>query len=387
MYEEFASSASQNLAIGLAPMEGVSDFAFRMWLSAICPFDFLVTPFLRATAGYDFRSVPPLFCPEIFDECFHKRLRVIPQFMGSSPEDLCKVALPFLDHSPYVDINCGCPSATVFRNGAGSALLKDPNRFFLFLKCCEEILGQRKYSVKLRVGVASPAEFADLLSALEQLKPALITVHGRTQKEGYTGLSRWDLIQQAAVKLPCPVYGSGDVVDSRTLLEKRAVAPAIQGIMIGRGAIANPWVFWNLKYLNCDCGSLSQQQSNTNVEFGTLYWALGVFALFQEAQFRGPDSVLHVVRTFRPWELLLGVDVQAWQDFYEKLSAHLFVKILQPKDLTCDERVISRLKQITKLLKVGNNSIAQTKLLRTASVAGFFAFFESAVLEKEGPLG
>jgi tRNA-dihydrouridine synthase len=375
MYEDSGFSASRKLAIGLAPMEGVSDYAFRMWLATFAPLDFMVTPFLRATAGLEFRHVSQLFCPEVLlPECAVP-YNVIPQFMGSDAEDVCRVAEPFLKHCEFVDLNCGCPASTVFKHGAGSALLQNPERFYAFLMRCQELLGERRFSVKLRLGIQSDGEFDSLLDVLGRVRPRLVTVHARTQKEGYTGVARWNLIERAAQELSCEVWGSGDVVSGVTLGERLKMAPSVRGVMIGRGAIANPWVFEAVS----GRGPL--------VPWKAVFWALSVFALFQEAQFRGPRELFSLVLFVRPWEASLGHDEQLWRDFYLKCVTQVFAKNIDSRNLVCDERVLSRLKQIVKLLRVHDNSFAQTGLLRVSRTSEFFELLERLILEKTLPLG
>ncbi len=374
IYEEMNHSARRPFAIGLAPMEGVSDYAFRMWLSAIAPMDFVMTPFLRATAGLEYRHVPTLFCPEVLEPSCAPTFPVIPQFMGSCPDDVCRVAEPFLRRVDFVDLNCGCPSSTVFRHGAGSALLQDPFRFQGFLSRCQERLGKNRFSVKLRLGIQSPDEFFSLLDVLGTVSPALVTVHGRTQKQGYAGEAQWEPVEIAARRLACPVWGSGDVVDSETLAMRKRMAPSSAGVMIGRGAMANPWIFHDLKHGSGDVSAAS------------VYWAFAVFAILQEAQFRGAPVMLALVRAIRPWELCLGSSAEAWEGAFFQICEHLFAASVTPCALVCDARVLSRLKQVTKLFRVGSPSFASTGLLQVKSVAEFFDLLGRAILEKRLPL-
>jgi tRNA-dihydrouridine synthase len=144
--------------------------------------------------------------------------------------------------------------------------------------------------------------------------------------------------------------------------------------MIGRGAIGNPWVFQDLAR---DSGGVSLE---------CLYWTLAVFALFQEAQFRGATFVLSLMRKMRPWELRLGRSAEAWESLFFDLGGHLFSVITPPTALVCDERVLSRIKQITKLLQVGSCSWREMGLLQVKSVSEFFELFGRAVLEKRPSL-
>lgn len=370
IYEDFQHRARQPFAIGLAPMEGVSDFAFRMWISAAQALDFIVTPFLRATSGYEARHIPRNFCPEVLDSGLQmKGTLVIPQIMGSDVSDVCRVSEYFLNHVSFVDLNCGCPSATVFKHGAGSALLRDANQFYKFLKGCEDRLGEKKYSVKMRLGVASPSEFPSLIEALSQLKPALVTVHGRTQKEGYSGAARWAEVEMAARDLRCPVWGSGDIVDSLSLQRRRSLAPSAVGAMIGRGVLANPWVFWGL------------ENRCSKILASTVFWALASFAVLQDAQFKTGEAFIHAMGVIRPWERQLGVCPQKWNEFYCEVFCALFGGLALPVQLNCDPRVLSRLKQLVKFMGVGELESCRVVILRVSTVAEFFQKLSGAILE------
>ncbi len=372
LYVEFKDAAREGFAIGLAPMEGVGDFAFRQWLAAIHVPDFFVTPFLRVTPGFEFRSVSPLFCPEIFEMKGCVSVPVIPQFMGSDASEVCRLAESFLAATSVVDINCGCPSSTVFRHGAGSALLRRPDSFRAFLQRCDEILGPRKYSVKMRVGVSSSDEFDALVAAFEGLQPALITVHGRTQKEGYTGKSRWDLVERCARRVaPIPVCLSGDVTGPASLDAARTSAPSVKQVMIGRGVLSDPWVFAGL------AGGVG-----TARELELVFWTLATHALFQEAQCRGGRFLFEFVGRLRPAERKLGFSVEGWRDFYFESSVFLFGAARMPRNLVCDGKVLLKTKQLLRQLAPERVPLEIVGLLRTSELSDLFDCFESSALKR-----
>ncbi len=375
-YEEFSNAAREGFAIGLAPMEGVTDFAFRLWQSAIYVPDFFVTPFLRVTPGFEFSSVSPLFCPEIFELRGILPVPVIPQFMGSSAVEVCRVAEKFLSSVPYVDLNCGCPASTVFRNGAGSALLRNPTDLSSFLLGCESILGANKYSVKMRVGVHSPNEFDSLLCVIKQLHPALVTVHARTKDEGYTGVSRWNLVEKCAREIsPVAVCLSGDVVDISSLKLAREKAPSAKSAMIGRAVLSDPWVFADIALGRCP----------VRTSHALVFWALATFALFQEAQSKGYRSIFGLAEHLQPADQRLGFSEDMWRDFYYRAAAHLFGAAREPWEMLCHVKILPKTKQLFRQLDSRRISPEARDLLRVSSLSQFFEGLWNSVLKSGEP--
>lgn len=241
------SQGAMQIKLGLAPMEGVTDFATRLWLTQTSRPDFTTTPFLRVTKDYPAKRIPANFLPEIQLSKEHGIVPCIPQLMASDEDDLIRIAQYFLDFVPFVDINCGYPSPTVVGHGAGSQLLSNPRRFSDYLNRIVGALGAKRMSVKMRVGFDSVSEFPRLLEVLAPLPLARLTVHGRTRADKYTGWARWSLIEEAAKSLPYPVFGSGDILDEKGLLQRLTEAPHVAGVLVGRGALRDPWIFERLR--------------------------------------------------------------------------------------------------------------------------------------------
>ncbi|MEY2988734.1 MAG: hypothetical protein RJB13_2255, partial [Pseudomonadota bacterium] len=241
------NSSRSEPALLLAPMEGVTDFATRFWLSQIASPDEATTPFLRVTKDYPSKRIPANFLPEIELSKEHGIVTCVPQLMASETEDLIRIGEHFLKKLPFVDINCGCPSPTVVGNGAGSSLLKCPDSFFRYLNQVVGALGPQRVSVKMRLGFQSEDEFESLLEVVKAFPLARLTIHGRTREDRYKGKARWHFINKAASQLNYPVIGSGDILDQSSLRERLALAPNVAGVMIGRGALRNPWIFASLR--------------------------------------------------------------------------------------------------------------------------------------------
>jgi nifR3 family TIM-barrel protein len=141
-----------------------------------------------------------------------------------------------------LDVNCGCPAPKVVKNGGGSGLLKDMPRL-------EEILKEIKKSItipltlKLRTGYTdSTINVVDVAKMAEQCGVEHIQVHGRTREQGYKGLANWEIIRQVKEGVNVPVSGNGDITTIEYGL-KRWKESGTDGILIGRGAMQNPWIF------------------------------------------------------------------------------------------------------------------------------------------------
>jgi tRNA-dihydrouridine synthase len=245
---------SSQIELGLAPMEGVTDFATRLWITQNSAPDFTTTPFLRVTKDYPCKRISANFFPESELSRQHGIVTCIPQLMASEEDDLIRVARHFLESVPFVDINCGCPSPTVVGHGAGSSLLRDPRRFESYLGKIVGTLGAGRVSVKMRLGFDHQDEFDALLDVLAQFPLARLTIHGRTRADRYSGYARWSFMETAAQRLRYPVFGSGDVLDHASLQMRLQEAPSVSGVIVGRGALRNPWIFSSLRGENTKTG-------------------------------------------------------------------------------------------------------------------------------------
>jgi tRNA-dihydrouridine synthase len=167
---------------------------------------------------------------------------VIAQIMGNDIPSLVRAAKE-LQQFPIasVDLNLGCPVPVIYRKCAGGGLLRDPRRV-------EAILGALRdavtipFTVKTRLGFDDPAVFDELLQIFAKSSLDLLTVHGRTVKEMYWSPIHYDYIARAVNALPFPVLANGNVSSARTADEVLLMTGA-RGLMIGRAAIRNPWLF------------------------------------------------------------------------------------------------------------------------------------------------
>jgi tRNA-dihydrouridine synthase len=167
---------------------------------------------------------------------------VIAQMIGNDIPALVRNA-KLLQQFPVaaIDLNLGCPAPIVYRKCAGGGLLREPQRIDSILGALRDAV-TIPFTVKTRIGFESPAEFDALLPIFAKHNIDLLTVHARTVLQMYRPGVRYDLIAQAVRELKCPVLANGSVfcaAQAKTLLAETGV----RGLMIGRGAIRNPWLF------------------------------------------------------------------------------------------------------------------------------------------------
>jgi nifR3 family TIM-barrel protein len=141
-----------------------------------------------------------------------------------------------------LDINCGCPAPKVVKNGGGSGLLKDLPRLETILKAVKKAI-TIPLTLKLRAGYTdSTINCIEVAKLAEDCGVEHIQLHGRTKEQGYKGLANWDLVGEMKKAVSIPVSGSGDVVSIEGALKKWRET-GCDGILIGRGAMQNPWIF------------------------------------------------------------------------------------------------------------------------------------------------
>jgi tRNA-dihydrouridine synthase len=167
---------------------------------------------------------------------------VVAQLIGNDIPALVRTAKLLQKHPvAAIDLNLGCPAPIVYRKCAGGGLLREPQRIDAILGALRDAVTV-PFTVKTRTGFESPAEFDALLPIFAKHPVDLLTVHARTVAQMYRPGVRYDLIAQAARELRCPVLANGNVhsaAQAKTLLTETGA----RGLMIGRGAIRNPWLF------------------------------------------------------------------------------------------------------------------------------------------------
>lgn len=170
----------------------------------------------------------------------------VAQMIGNDIPSLVRSAKELQRHPVAgVDLNLGCPAPVVYRKCAGGGLLRDPQRVDRILGALREAISV-PFTVKTRIGFDSPAVFDELLPIFARHSLDLLAVHGRTVKEMYRPGVHYDFIARAAAEMPCPVMANGGVDSAATALRVLGETRAA-GLMIGRGAIRNPWIFEQIR--------------------------------------------------------------------------------------------------------------------------------------------
>ena len=222
----------------LSPMAGVTDISFRRLLKARGGIGLTVSEFI-SVEGLT-RNNPKSKRQMRFYE--NERPFAV-QIFGGQPERM-RMAAELAEEvgADILDVNCGCPAPKVVKHGGGSGLLKDHPRL-------ETILSEIKKAITIPMTVKIRAGYYDnAINAVETAKLAEacgaehIALHGRTKEQGYRGLANWDLVKQIKEVVSVPVSGSGDVNTIEQAFD-RFRETGCDGVLIGRGAMANPWIF------------------------------------------------------------------------------------------------------------------------------------------------
>jgi tRNA-dihydrouridine synthase len=223
--------------LALAPMQDVTDGAFWKLMHRYGGADIYWTEYFRVHAV----SRPEKWILDSITQNSTGR-PVIAQMIGNDIPSLVRTTKE-LQQLPVaaIDLNLGCPAPIVYRKCAGGGLLREPQRIDSILGALREAVNI-KFTVKTRVGFASPAEFDTLLPIFAKHSIDLLTVHARTVAQMYRLPVHYDLIRQASETMPCPVCANGHVYSADQALSLLKQTKA-RGLMIGRGVIRSPWLF------------------------------------------------------------------------------------------------------------------------------------------------
>ena len=225
----------------LAPMADVTDVAQRQMLVKYGKPDVLYTEFVSAD-GFMSKGREVLAKDLKYYENEHP---IVAQFFGAKPENFyqCAKLVKEMGFDGF-EINMGCPDRSVEKQGAGSALMKNPQLAREIIREAKRGAGDMPVSVKTRIGY-NKNEIETWLPELLAEKPAVITIHGRTRKEMSEVAAHWDVIARAveiAKGSGVIIIGNGDVQSLKDGKQK-AKESGVDGVMVGRGIFGNPWFF------------------------------------------------------------------------------------------------------------------------------------------------
>jgi len=221
----------------LAPMQDVTDLAFMRVVSAYGAPDYFFTEFFRVHA----QSRPERHILRSIDENDTGR-PVFAQMIGEDIPHLVRTATELARHPVAgIDLNLGCPAPKVYRKNVGGGLLRDPERIQAILGALRDAV-PGLLTVKMRIGFEDDSKFDRILAIVAASGIDLLTVHGRTVREMYRSEVHYDRIARASSRVPCPVLANGNVTSAGRAAEVVRDTGAV-GVMIGRHAIRNPWIF------------------------------------------------------------------------------------------------------------------------------------------------
>lgn len=175
---------------------------------------------------------------------FHEDERPVAiQIFGNRGDLMAEAAVIVESLGPdIIDINMGCPARRICTSGSGAALLLDPHKIYGIVSGIVKRV-RIPVTAKIRIGWDHDSlNYSDTVKALEDAGVSMITVHGRTRAQQYGGHADWSVIREIAEMAHVPIVGNGDI-RSYDEARERMVFSGCQAVMIGRGAIGNPWVF------------------------------------------------------------------------------------------------------------------------------------------------
>ncbi len=171
------------------------------------------------------------------------------QLVGCNPEVMANAA-EMIEGMGFdlLDLNLGCPVPKITGPGGGSALLKEPEKAKAIFQAVIKKIKKIPVTVKMRLGFedGSGHEAAVIARHAEDAGFSAVAVHGRTRKQGYTGIADWEAIARVKKAVSIPVWGNGDVFSGEAALKMLATT-GCDGVMVGRGALGNPWLYTNIE--------------------------------------------------------------------------------------------------------------------------------------------
>ncbi len=228
--------ATLDTPLGVAPMAGMTDSAFRRLIKRQGGCGLVVSEMVSSEGlvrGID-RTLE-------YAEYTVEERPVSIQIFGGDPEKMAEAARIVEGMgADIVDINMGCPVPKIAKHNAGCSLMKEPEHAAAVVSAMTKAV-RIPVTVKMRAGWNDANRNAPTLAKMvEDAGASAVTVHGRTAAQSYSGLADWDLVAEVADRLRIPVFGSGDCVTPEQVVEKLNLG--VEGVLVGRGVLRNPWI-------------------------------------------------------------------------------------------------------------------------------------------------
>lgn len=286
-----------NCPLYLAPMAGFTDIAFR----ELCKrqgADVMVTEFVQSEPLI--REVARTWSTIDFTET-QRPMGV--QIFGATPDSMATAARLIEERlqPDFIDLNFGCPAHNVVEQNAGSGLLRCPGLLENVARAVVCAVPSTPVTAKMRLGWDAESVVAvEVARRLEDSGVRAIAVHGRTKAQGYAGEANWEEIAKVAAMVRVPVIGNGDI-RSGEIAVKRWKESGVAGLMIGRGALGNPWLFAEIQaWLRGENGSFAP---TTDARWETLLAYARILMADQErkAYRREPTDVRWMLSKLHPF--------------------------------------------------------------------------------------
>ncbi|MEA5575233.1 tRNA-dihydrouridine synthase family protein [Anabaena sp. UHCC 0451] len=222
----------------LAPMQDVTNLWFMKVIAHYGSPDYFFTEYFRV---YDNSRLNRNILSAITENDTGRP--VFAQMIGESIPNLVRTAKELCKYNiAGVDLNMGCPAPRIYRKNVGGGLLREPEKIDQILGELRAAVNDKPLTVKMRVGFENTDNFYQILDIINRHNIDLLSLHGRTVKDMYHGEVKYDLIAEAVKRLDCPVLANGNINSAKTALEVLSQTGAA-GVMVGRWAIGNPWIF------------------------------------------------------------------------------------------------------------------------------------------------
>ncbi|MEX0272569.1 tRNA dihydrouridine synthase [Leptolyngbyaceae cyanobacterium UHCC 1019] len=227
----------------LAPMQDVTDLFFMNVIASYGSPDYFFTEYFRV---HPTSTLDKKILRSITENTTDRP--IFAQMIGESIPDLVRIAQTLSHYTiAGIDLNMGCPAPRIYRKNVGGGLLRDPEQVNRILGELRQAVDGR-LSVKMRIGFDNTDHFDRILDLINRHQIDLLSLHGRTVKEMYRGAVHYDLIAHAVQRVNCPVLANGNVTSAQSAATVLAQTKAA-GIMVGRAAIRNPWIFKQIRQI------------------------------------------------------------------------------------------------------------------------------------------